>query len=428
LARTNLINQLLDAKSRSLFIISLVFLVLPSGYDVFINPLLLVLLLNTIISVKGSDWLAAIKTPVFYLPAMFYAYYAASMLWAENPSNAGLQLETKLTLFAAPLVLAANHRFLKYANRNRLLSLFVLGNVLTMVYLFAIAIARALEEGSTYLVVEETGKHISFFTYTMLAEPLMHVGYLSTYVGVAILICVYMLIFDGGRRWVIVPTLLFLFVSLFLLQGRINILALFAILGLALVAFAIKSRAYKWLGLPVLGMVLVAIFLIFGPKTLTQRFMQVPDFSYDISAPAEEFNSATYRLAEWSGALYVIKQNPLFGTGVGDNRTALQKAYKEIGFNVGVERNYNAHNQYLETTIASGIVGLLLLLILLIGYGWLAFKNRDLLIVYSILFFVLCMLTESMLERAWAVVFFAVFFPVMLLAAPGPQKTVSRRN
>lgn len=428
MARTNLINQLLDAKSRSLFIISLILLVIPSGYDVFINPLLLVLLLNTLLSAKGSDWVAALKNPIFYLPALFYAYYAASMLWAENHVDAGLQLETKLTLFAAPLVLAANQRFLQDASRNRLLTVFVLGNVLTMMYLFAIAISNAIEAGSTYLVVEETGRHVSFFTYTMLAEPLMHVGYLSTYVGVAILTTIYMLIDGFGKRWILLPTLLFLLLSLLLLQGRMNILALIATLGLALVGYAIKRRSYKWLGLPVLGMLLVALFLVFGPKTFTQRFMQVPDFSYDISAPAEEFNSATYRLAEWSGAVHVIKEVPLIGTGVGDNRAALQQAYKEIGFNVGLERNFNAHNQYLETALASGLIGLFLLLLLLVGYVWFAAKNKDWLMVISILFFALCMLTESMLERAWAVVFFAVFYPVMLLAAPESQKTANRKN
>jgi O-antigen ligase len=428
LARTNLINHLLDAKSRSLFIISLILLVLPTGYDVFINPLLLVVLLNTIISVKGRDWLAAVKNPIFYLPALFYAYYAASILWAENQEAAGPQLETKLTLFAAPLVLAANHRFLKEANKYRLLGLFVLGNVLTMIYLFGNAISRSLEAGLPYEVVEETGKHVSFFTYTMLAEPLMHVGYLSTYVGVAILICIYMLYSTKTGLFLWVTALLFLFVSLFMLQGRINILALFAVLGLALLVYAVKNRAYKWFALPVLGLALLMLFLIFGPKTFTQRFTQLPDFSYDISAPAEEFNSATYRLAEWAGAFHVIKQNPIIGTGVGDNRTALQRAYQEIGFNVGIERNYNAHNQYLETTIASGIIGLLLFLMLLIGYAQLANKNKDWLMILAMLFFALCMLTESMFERAWAVVFFAVFFPVMLLVAPAQQKTANRRN
>jgi O-antigen ligase len=428
LAPIPLIKQLLEAKSRSVFVISLVLLVLPTGNEYLINPLLLAVLLNTLISVKGSDWLAALKNPVFLLPAVFYAYYASTILWADNKTDAGLQLETKLTLFAATLVMAANKRHLLYAKQLNLMAVFVLGNVVTMIYAFAYAAYRTYSTGSFYHVLEDGAAGGNFFIYTELSADIMHVGYLSTYVGVALIISLYLAIWGEAKRKIWGLVSVFLLISLIMLQGRINVLAFILVVGIATLAYAIKQKAYKWLVVPVIPIALFALVLAFGPESLSKRFLQVPDFSYDITAPAEEFNSATYRLAEWAGAALVISEHPLFGTGVGDNREALQAAYSELGFHVGVERHYNAHNQYLETTIASGFVGLVLLILLITGYLRLAYNRGDYAMVLALLFFAFCMLTESMLERAWAVVLFSVFFPVMLLAAREPQKTANKKS
>jgi len=139
----------------------------------------------------------------------------------------------------------------------------------------------------------------------------------------------------------------------------------------------------------------------------------MPDFSYDISG--NTFNSATYRLAEWSCAMDVIKEHPLAGTGLGDNREALLKSYENRGFWSGLEMRFNAHNQYIETTLSTGLIGLIFLLLLLGAYAQLAFKNKDWLSLSALVFFAMCLLTESMFERAWAVLLFAIYFPLMLL-------------
>ena len=149
---------------------------------------------------------------------------------------------------------------------------------------------------------------------------------------------------------------------------------------------------------------------------MSSRYLQLPDFEYDISADASAFNSATYRLAEWKGAFTVISEHRFFGTGVGDNRDGLIDAYEKLGFYVGVERRYNAHNQYLETWIASGLVGLLLLLTLFGYWIYRLVRYGDFSSLFALLFFMLCMLTESMLERAWAVIFLALYFPVILFS------------
>jgi O-antigen ligase len=232
----------------------------------------------------------------------------------------------------------------------------------------------------------------------------------------------------GKHQIMKVAMLIALLFYMFMLQGRMNVLALLLVAVIAVIYYIVKYRAFKWLLLPVLPILILVVAVPFLPDALVERYFQIPDFEYDISADASQFNSATYRLAEWKGATALIVENPVFGTGVGDNRQALVDKYEELGFYVGVERKYNAHNQYLETTVASGFVGLLFLLFF-IGF-WMkrSLQNKDVAIFFALLFFAFCMLTESMFERAWAVIFFAVFFSVMLSAGRGQQKTVHKKS
>jgi len=140
----------------------------------------------------------------------------------------------------------------------------------------------------------------------------------------------------------------------------------------------------------------------------------MPDFSYDITG--DEFNSATYRLAEWTCAADVIAENFWLGVGVGDNRKALIDAYKKRGFKKGVEYKFNAHNQYLETMLATGVLGLAYLLFMLFTYGKWALKQQDYTALACLVFLAIGLLTESMFERSWAISLFAIFFPFMIVA------------
>ena len=271
-----------------------------------------------------------------------------------------------------------------------------------------------MQEGA-WFYLNEAGSKVLFFTYNELANPFMHPGYFSTFVGFAILISLDKFIHVKGKNRLIQAAIfIFLFVMMILLQGRMNILALFSVFGLGGIFYAVKNKMYKWLAIPATTVIVLALVLIFGSNKSENRFLQMPDFSYDITG--DEFNSATYRLAEWTCAADVISENIWFGTGVGDNRKALWDAYEVRGFKKGLEYKFIAHNQYLETMIATGVVGLAYLLFMLFAYGRLAFKSQDYVTLAALAFLAFCMLTESMFERAWAISLFAVFFPFMAIS------------
>ena len=171
--------------------------------------------------------------------------------------------------------------------------------------------------------------------------------------------------------------------------------ALFAVFGIGAIYYAFKKKMYVVLSIPAILLAgLITLFAV-GSKNSENRFVQLPNFEYDISG--NEFNSATYRLAEWTCAADVIRENFWFGTGVGDNRQELWDAYAVRGFKAGVKEKYIAHNQYIETMIACGLIGLIALISMLLYFGVQLYRINDFAVLACLLFLAFCFLHLKMI-------------------------------
>lgn len=392
----------------------LLFFILPFGFDALTNVVLLGVLIFSLFRLRRTDWRHGLTSPFFLAPAALFLFYLTSMLWTSNLDSGWRNLETKLGLLLITFVISSTRPRVASSTREKVLRWFIYGNLAVLALAFSIAFYNLASTGSFTRLSPGGTFRESYFTYKVLAEPFMHPGYLATYVGFAVLGSIYFILkttrTPAKAGWGL--AIAFLFLGMLMLQGRINLIALFLVLVAGALIFVIRTRAYVWLLLPALPTALVIILLLWGPPAIRHRYLQLPDFSYDISGT--DFNSATYRLAEWAGAAEVISDYPWLGAGAGDKMPELLAAYEEIGFYEGLEERFNAHNQYIETAMATGFVGLILLLLLLSLYSLRAIRSRDWLNLSVLAFFMLCMLTESMLERAWAVILFSSYFPFFI--------------
>jgi O-antigen ligase len=84
--------------------------------------------------------------------------------------------------------------------------------------------------------------------------------------------------------------------------------------------------------------------------------------------------------------------------GTGDVRDALDQRNEELG-NLGVvEHSLNSHNQYLNTGVQLGLVGLLPMFFAFLTSFAIAIRKRNLILFITTSTFVLTMLFESFLE------------------------------
>jgi O-antigen ligase len=124
------------------------------------------------------------------------------------------------------------------------------------------------------------------------------------------------------------------------------------------------------------------------------------------------------RLMVWQCSIEIIKENFIFGVGTGDVKTELIKKYKEKGILQALKESLNAHSQYMQTFIALGFVGFIILLSCLIFPAIHSFKQGNILFILFILLFAFHIMVESMLERQGGVVFFAFFYSFLLSKLP----------
>jgi O-antigen ligase len=163
----------------------------------------------------------------------------------------------------------------------------------------------------------------------------------------------------------------------------------------------------------------IALYFIF-PKSV-KRLVEMKQTI--TSSNSSEMNTTSSRIVVWESALNIISQHFITGVGTGDVNDALKKEYENGGVDQLIEKKLNAHNQYLQTFIALGLLGILALLSLLIAIIYFTIKVK--LWEGALLSFVIIinMLFESMLETQAGVVFIAFFLMLYLSIATQNIKT-----
>jgi O-antigen ligase len=130
----------------------------------------------------------------------------------------------------------------------------------------------------------------------------------------------------------------------------------------------------------------------------------------------------TGRLLIWENSLEIIRNNFLFGVGTGDVKDFLLEKYEENKFTYYQNKEFNAHNQYLQTFISLGLFGFIVLLLTLMLPLAYAIKNKQFIYLFFLIIFSLNLLVESMFETQAGVVFYAFFNSFLLFINKKPRQ------
>jgi O-antigen ligase len=147
-------------------------------------------------------------------------------------------------------------------------------------------------------------------------------------------------------------------------------------------------------------------------KHFTVTFVNDP--STFLKDPANAENGSGVRLIMWTIATQVLKEHP-FGVGTANVDDYLFSKLTKLKQHTLANKYYNPHNQYLQSGIEIGVIGLAVLLLLLIKATNLAWKQRNYLLLFIVVNLAFNMLFESMLQRQSGIVFYTFWITFLVV-------------
>jgi len=341
-----------------------------------------------------------------------YGAELLSLFYSSNISVAVSSLEKKLPLLVLPLIIMTSG-ILNFKGLDWVVKIFAGSvSIASLICLF-----HAFHRNN-YLEVFSNPNWF-YFSYYDLVEILdIQPTYFSVFVSFSFFAAIFMI----GNSWVESswPRRLFycfwacyLYVFLILLSGKTSIIATILIF-MAINFVYFRKRKQLMVGLLTLLLIVVASGMIISKLPVAkERFLEVlginrtSDWVYGDPQRNQPIPDA--RLVKWQSSLEVIRNNWLFGVGSGDLQDELNKQYEIHNFQGGIVEQLNTHNQYLQTLVGTGLIGLTFFMVTLIASISKAIRLNNHFFLVFIALFGLCCLTEAMLERQFGILFYCIF-------------------
>lgn len=335
--------------------------------------------------------------PYLRITLLFYLLLIAGMIHTDHIEAGFFDLEVKLSLAVFPLLIGS--------------SKFTSLQLQKIVFWFMIGclISSLICIGSAILIYIDT-KDPSVFYYDQLSL-FQHPSYYSLYLNFCI-ICIYyyLVVFeDSTKRGVeiFLITLIPIFaLTVVLLSSKMGLITLIGVVFSGSVFWFFKSRAV----FPsVLVFLVLSTIIISSFQYSSQIRNRISEAVNAVSKDEVSYTTTGARILIWKSSLVLIYHSPVWGYGTGDVKNELVQYYEEQGFDHLVEHKLNAHNQYLQTTISLGIIGLILLLLYMYFPIFKFGLKLNLVYIGFIVIVSANFMVESMLETQAGVVFYAFF-------------------
>jgi O-antigen ligase len=389
-------------------VILLAGIILTLPLSTILNSILILLLgVNWFIEGDFKQKFNRIKHNIlFYLPVSFYLLHLIGYLYSSNQTVAAFDLERKLSFIAFPILIGTIQ--ISLTNCKILLNF----HVITCIFISLVCFIFNFE-----LYTSFTNTDISNHGFrNALTHPFnLHHVYMSMYIILAIFINLAFIInyFTSSLLAKIYHTAstLFLIYIVSILSARTPLLA-FLITSVCVVIIIIVVNKKYILGIvAALGVIVFMTIMNYSPRlNYLYRLSENTSIDYHNIEGYYWSGGLNLKIALWNSALQTfIRNNWLFGVGIGDIPYEMQKTYNLLDFRFASQYSFDAHNQYLETTMGLGLLGLLSLLSQFAIPLARSFKIGHYLYSSFIIFFFICIFTECTLNIQKGIVFFCLF-------------------
>ncbi len=186
----------------------------------------------------------------------------------------------------------------------------------------------------------------------------------------------------------------------------------FLFLTLIIIALYKAYKMFKLFG--VVCSLILSVLLFYGVYSsvpvFRQRFVKTYKELVSNDMEQNQVGGIVTRKQKFKASMQIIENNIFFGVGIGDVRNQLTVQFKRNNFVEGVNKWYDAHNQYLESFMASGIIGILCFLLIFILWFTKGIERKDYYLLIILALFTFYGLLESYIETHKGIVLFSLVF------------------
>lgn len=334
---------------------------------------------------------------------IFFSLHIIGVFNSSNKDSALFDIQIKLPMLILPLIFIFLPKNFLTKDKFWLYALSIIaGLIITIFYCFSFGIVRAVSN-SLPLLPE--------IIYTKLSAN-FHPSYLSLFAATG-LVLMYKIplnnIFPNFNKSGLIKSIIIVLISIFLimLNSRTGfILMVISYLWILIDMFFVRKR--KVLAISTALIVSLSLLLVLNTNILSQRYNNAINNIGQNNNIEPEMSSMSQRNFIYSNSLNLISENIVFGVGTGDVKSTFENLYERE--NIHFHSYLNAHNQYLQTTIALGLIGLLILLSLFFFPMIKMIREKEFFFLTIFLLIGFSFLFESMLERNMGTYFFSLIY------------------
>jgi len=313
--------------------------------------------------------------PIFYAIAGIYFLSFVGLLHTGDFSLANKRIDVAIPIILFPFLFS----LVQLSKKNVLLLLrFFLWMVIVLCVYGLLSYASAVSDFSWKTALLDGKRYAHLFTVGPIA---WHPSALSIVLLMALPVSFYLRYHDGKQITLVemlLATLLPILVSL-MVGARITVAVIPVLLGLAYLFYCKFRPSLKW-GLVATVLVVLGITFSLLPTEIKKRYTD------------------QIRIDQRNTAISAIKEKPVLGWGTWQQRYLI--ACEERAQSLGIERIFpfqHFHNQYLDSMVQFGIVGIGTLLWLIFWAFWMAIRKKHFLLLSFMMMYVIIFYFDNVL-------------------------------
>ena len=351
--------------------------------------------------------------------AFLFLLQLIALFYTNDTQEGWNNVRLKTGLLITPLAIFL-FSWLDMTMRKKLLSHYCLVLVAASLYCLCVSFLNFLETDDT-----------SLFFYHALVSPIkQHAVYFSILIVIGLVFLLESILKKELPFGRLSPVYLVIYLSAFLFLLSSKLVIIFYILYLVYYFINLlqknKMKRLAIIGSFILCAILVSLlFTIHNP--VRERFSDmlrgnIKMITRETFTEGDYFNGLQFRLLQWRFVAEILTENKRWWLGVspGDAQTLLNKKYLSKNMYAGNPAKedhgyllYNTHNQFLETLLQNGIIGLVVLLLICFSLLKMMIREKTRIASVSILLLLAWLFTESVFETQYGIVIFT-FFPLFL--------------